>query len=343
MERRAAMNAIINQVLQGLIVIALDITLWSGRKKLRPEDLGGVALPPDKLASLGSKRIYDPDSLCIFATLKRQAERACSEVGVRFLGGYAVPETKLDDLYVELERIQTAFEKAKTHFLSSYDSKLADWLEEAGEWREIVARAVEPGSAIVSKLACGFTAYKVGMPEDIKAVATIEKQIGGLADQLIREVSKAALDAYEDSFKGRTEVTRKALRPLKAIQDKLTGLAFVAPEKISGITTNVEAALNAVPKTGPIEGAVLMGLVGALTELADIDGFVAAAEKAEAEAPVLPAAEAKKKQAPKARTPKAPRPEPDAVPEEKPESEIPVMPEIEMVPEQIEQPEAWFW
>ena len=339
------MNAIINQVLQGLIVIALDIPLWSARKKLRPEDLGGVNLPPDKLASLGSKRIYDPDSLNIFATLKRQAERACSEIGVRFLGGYAVPETKLDDLYAELERIQTAFGKAKTQFLSSYDSKLADWLEEAGEWREIVARAVEPGSAIGSKLACGFTAYKVGMPEDVKAMATVEKQVGGLADQLIREVSKAALDAYEDSFKGRTEVTRKALRPLKAIEDTLTGLAFVAPERISGITTNVEAALNAVPKTGPIEGAVLMGLVGALTELADIDGFVAAAEKAEAKALVLPAVEAhaKKKQASKARTPKAPQPKPDAVPEEEPEAEIPVMPEIEMIPEHMEQPEAWFW
>ena len=88
-------NTTISKVLQGLVLVHLSFSVWSGKKKLRPEDLKGANLPPDKLASLGSKRIFDPDALKVFATLKRQAERACEEVGVRFLGGYAIPEEKL--------------------------------------------------------------------------------------------------------------------------------------------------------------------------------------------------------------------------------------------------------
>ena len=342
------MSTVITQVLQGLIAVTLDITLWSARKKLRPEDLAGVVLPPDKLATLGSKRVYDPDSLCIFATLKRQAERACSDMGVRFLGGYAVPESKLDQLFIDLESIQDKYEQAKKSFLSNYDSKLDEWLDDAGEWREIVAKAVEPASAIAGKLTCGFTAYKVGMPEDVKAAASVEKQIGGLADQLIKEVSKVALDAYEESYKGRNEVTRKALRPLTAIQAKLNGLAFIAPEKISGIMENVEAALAAVPKTGPIQGAVLQGLKGTLMEIADIDGYNEAAEKVEAEALAEQVMEVQPEVKPipqaKAKKPRLPRkPAPEVMPESEPDTAM--IPEIQVIPEIMEtpQPENWFW
>ena len=48
------------QVLDNILALNLNITLWSARKKLTAEDFGGVELPPDDLASLGSKKICDP-------------------------------------------------------------------------------------------------------------------------------------------------------------------------------------------------------------------------------------------------------------------------------------------
>ena len=44
-------------VLDHLVVVNLDIHIWTARKKLVPLDLGGAELPPEDLASLGSKRI----------------------------------------------------------------------------------------------------------------------------------------------------------------------------------------------------------------------------------------------------------------------------------------------
>ena len=59
------------KVLDCLLALNLQVSIWSARKKLTPEDFSGVSaldLPPDDLASLGSKRVCDPDSLRIFSS-----------------------------------------------------------------------------------------------------------------------------------------------------------------------------------------------------------------------------------------------------------------------------------
>ena len=58
------------RILESLLALNLDISLWSARKKLTLEDFGNVELPPDDLATLGSKRIAPPENLRIFGTLK---------------------------------------------------------------------------------------------------------------------------------------------------------------------------------------------------------------------------------------------------------------------------------
>ena len=74
-----------------LTLVVLDIRIWSGRKKLRPEDLKlGTEVPPADLVSLGSKRICNPKALTVFSRKKKAAERACLIVGTRFLGGFAI-------------------------------------------------------------------------------------------------------------------------------------------------------------------------------------------------------------------------------------------------------------
>ena len=64
-----------SNALNDVIVVSLDVRIWSGRKKLRPEDLTTSGrLPPKDLVSLGSKKIFDPKALKPFAEVKRKAE-----------------------------------------------------------------------------------------------------------------------------------------------------------------------------------------------------------------------------------------------------------------------------
>ena len=82
------------KVLDNLLALNLNVNLWSARKKMVLEDFGGAELPPEDLASLGSKRIADPNSLKVFSTLKARAFNYLDRHGIRFMSGWAIPEDK---------------------------------------------------------------------------------------------------------------------------------------------------------------------------------------------------------------------------------------------------------
>ena len=80
-------------ILRNVVVISLsDTSLWTGRAKMTAEDLGlsDEQVPPDAIASLGSKRVIDGDALKPLNKIRYLMRRACLEVGTRFLGGFAV-------------------------------------------------------------------------------------------------------------------------------------------------------------------------------------------------------------------------------------------------------------
>lgn len=105
------------KVLDNLLALNLNVNLWSARKKMVLEDFGGAELPPEDLASLGSKRIADPNSLKIFATLKARALNYLDRHGIRFMSGWAIPEDKAGDIIRELIGIRDEFLKEKEAFL----------------------------------------------------------------------------------------------------------------------------------------------------------------------------------------------------------------------------------
>jgi hypothetical protein len=247
------------EVLANVVVINLKITLWSGRKKLCPEDLKGVNLPPDKLASLGTKRIYDPEALSVFATLKCKAERICLNAGTRFLSGYAIPEEKAPALLDELKAIGEEYAREKAEFLNRYQATLSEWIEAAGEWADIIRKAVETEEAACEKLSFSFTPFKVGPcvlereSADVGTMAQdlLENKVNGLAGQLLKEIGQSARQAFEASFRGRTKVTRKALRPINTIIDKLKGLMFCSPAADRGAVNKHKGGPRCPPRERP--------------------------------------------------------------------------------------------
>ena len=53
-------NATVTRILNQMSVIALDCSIWSGARRLKPEDLvlgKGGKLPSDEVVSLGSKKL----------------------------------------------------------------------------------------------------------------------------------------------------------------------------------------------------------------------------------------------------------------------------------------------
>ncbi len=254
-------------VLDHLLVVNLDIHIWTARKKLVPLDLGGAELPPEDLASLGSKRICNPEDLRSFTTLKARAVSVLERSGIRFLSGWAVPDTRIDDIMRELAVIRDEFNAAKESFLQRYEQSVQDWIARHPQWGNIIAGSTVSEEYVRSRLDFRWQVFQVAQPEAVdRNMDNLKEDIDRLGGTLFDEIAKAAGEAWHRCYAGKTEITRKALSPLKAMYDKLMGLTFVEP-RVAPVAELLDTAFRSIPKRGAITGSTLIMLQGLVSLL----------------------------------------------------------------------------
>ena len=241
------------KVLDSLLALHLEVNIWTARKKLSPEDFAGVTLPPEDLASLGSKRVCDPEALRVFGTLKARAVSLLDRHGVRFLGGWAIPESQADVIVTELDQILQDFNAAKEDFLSRYDESVRDWIAKHSGWEQIIADSTVSADYVRSRMGFLWRLYRIVPPDPVDPVMEgLKDEVASLGQTLFGEVSKTATEAWHKCFAGKTEITRKALSPLRTIHQKLSGLSFVEP-RVSPVADLIHTAFEHLPKRGRIE------------------------------------------------------------------------------------------
>jgi len=148
---------VMQRITDQLTLVCLDVRIWSGRKKLRAEDLKlGTEMPPEELVSLGSKRVCNPEALRVFHRLKKAAERACLLVGTRFLGGFAVAAEHAEAVADKLDALKSEFDAETSAFLSGYNEALEDWITSPGR--------ADRGGAVQRRIRTGHAPG--GRPED---------------------------------------------------------------------------------------------------------------------------------------------------------------------------------
>ena len=259
-----------------LVFVNLDITCWSGKKSLTPEDLGldRSQLPPETLVSLGEKQLIDPEALRAFVTLRGTARRHCLAVGTRFLGGYAVPTVKAQALLDRLDAVRCQYDAARATFLADYDDRLAAWAnQQPPEWRKMIRDALVPADYVGGRLRFAVQAVRFGAPAPtVVTHGGLAAALVGLSGQVLHEIAQLAKETLEKSYQGKAEVTRRALGPVRAIRDKLDGLSF-ADGRFRAIVGEIDRLLAAVPPQTPIRGRVLDGLRQLLCLAAQPDGL----------------------------------------------------------------------
>lgn len=267
------MSAVATRTLDNVIAVSLGISTWTGRKKLRLEDLkdvDGNKIPPSELASLGSKRIIDPKRIAVFEALRRRCERALSKIGVRFMGGWAIPEDRLDDITREMKANRLEFESEKALLLCDYEQVVNEWINAHPGWEEVIRSAITPIEYVQAQLRFEWYAFKLVTPADSEGEATqgLANATKGLGGRLLEEIATKAKETWEVTFKGKEMVTRKALRPIVAMREKMEALAFLNPVAMPTIDL-IDEVLNALPKSGDIKGRDLSSLMGLLSVLSD--------------------------------------------------------------------------
>lgn len=251
-------------VLDQLVVVNLDIHIWTARKKLSAADLNGAELPPGDLASLGSKRICNPEELRTFGTLKARAVSLLERNGIRFLSGWAIPETRMDAISIDLAAIRADFESARDKFLKRYDQVVQDWIASHPQWGGIIAGSTVDESYVRSRLSFRWQMFRVNSPSGVNSGElkdNLDADVDSLGQTLFDEIARSAKEAWQRCYMGKSEITRKALSPLKSIHDKLMGLTFVEP-RVAPVAELLDTAFRSIPRRGAITGTVLIMLQG---------------------------------------------------------------------------------
>lgn len=261
------MNKLNIKVLDQVALFHLDVHLWSGRKKLRPEDVRGQ-VPPAKLASLGSKRIVNPKQVAKFESLKRKAERVLHSNGLRVMGAYAIPIDKVQTVIAELEELKLDFNTKLTEFITNYDEAVRKWILDQEEWGEIIRSSITPVADIMNQMSFGWQVYHLRPTGDSMIDSGLNEQIGGLGQRLIKEVSSEAARIFEKQYLLKTRVPATATGTIYALHQKMLGLAFL-DAKAAALCSFLGEVLRESPKSGFIEGEALNKLFGMLLVLSD--------------------------------------------------------------------------
>jgi hypothetical protein len=267
-------------VLNHLAVVNLDVHIWSARCKLTPPDLGNAELPPEELASLGSKRICNPEELKTFTTLKARAVSVLERNGVRFLNGWAIPVAKIDDIGNELSVVRDEFNIAKDAFLQRYEQAVQDWIAKHPQWASIIAHSTVSEEYVRGRMGFKWQMFRIVPPQDAPSDAgdNLHDDISNLGNALFGEVAAAATETWHRCYAGKQEITRKALSPLKTMYEKLMGLTFVEP-RVAPVAELIKTAFDNIPKRGPVNGGVLLMLQGLVSLLCNPAALLDHAQK----------------------------------------------------------------
>lgn len=260
-------NTNVDKVLESLILVSLsEIHGISGRKKLKRSDFDdGVDLPPEVIVSLGSKKVIDPKLLNPFTQYKTKAHNLCSTVGIRFLGGYAVPADRVNDLIYALNDVKTEFYIYKRTFLNSdFDS----WIDQCEEkYRKILRdEASVDIKYMEDQIQFGFTAIHITPYGNDVIQNGIAGQIKSLTDEVFEEVS-GLVEGFLKNL-NQTAFSQHTINPLRRTAEKLSSLGFIS-DSVNKLAVYITDVLADVPVTGKVSGRKYSDILSLLNNLRD--------------------------------------------------------------------------
>lgn len=214
------------KILDNMSVVDLDFYIWSGRRKLNEDDVG-VKKVDSKVIHLGNKAIIDPETLKPFMKLRNDARALCLRLGMSFLNGFAIPNTKIDSLSEDLDSVVYSMEQLKSEFLTNYRHNCEQWVKKNPSLADVIEAAQLSKENVEKRLGFDYTIVKVRGANETHT-SKLGVKVSGMAQSLLSEVNFEATKFFQANFtKGKNVVPVKTRDALELLRQKVDGLAFL--------------------------------------------------------------------------------------------------------------------
>jgi hypothetical protein len=154
-----------------------------------------------------------------------------------------------------------------TEYLDSYEQSNTEWIAEHPAWEQWLRNSMMSRGEIENRFKFEFQAYKITSGGQGALMNDgLQQEQNGLLGQLLSEIEKMAAEAWATSYENKDRAGQKALSPIRTMLNKLKTLSYIS-SKVNVLIKRVNDVLDALPKTGPIEGADLSSVCGLLNLL----------------------------------------------------------------------------
>lgn len=259
-------------VLKDVAMVMLNITVWSGAKKLEPSDFINVDvddLPSSRVASFGIKHLIDKERLAPFKSVRGYADRLCARWGTRFLGGFAVPQDCVEHVSQELRLLCDRFEQEIDRFMADYDQATEEWINSNPEFGEVLRRSILPPAVVRSRFKASYSIFEIDAhPRDttqsLGSVTTdlIDSVLLGVVGSLKTLIDRSsALKTYRHEVRDTIAETAQKIR------------RFAFMDASGGMITLADDLQRAATGNGTIKGAEFDSLWRIIGSFGTVDGL----------------------------------------------------------------------
>lgn len=264
----------IDNLYDALTLVSLDFDIWSGQTRLINSDIKlgvGGELPPDRLAMLGSKRVIATSCLASFQRLKSEARRRLEAVGVTFMGGYAIPTSRADEVVKELDRIRAEYKSEKAAFLASYESNVEVWVSQNRKYESAIREGALTVEEVERRIDFKYAVFNITPPRDPDLAVRLNEKVIEVGNTLMDDVCATAEAMFVRAFEGRDRINKNVRRTLQKIHDKVFGLTFLNGDlvRLTDMLRLTIAGIDQYDGSREVSAAFSAQLVGIVAVLRD--------------------------------------------------------------------------
>jgi len=240
-------------------LVHLDIKIWGGERNLERGDFDPSVipdLPDEKVATLGRKKLIDTKHLKPMSTFRHQAHLLLEKEGVRFMGGYAIPDEAVRRVSLQLSSLCDEFALTLDQFISRYDELVDQWASENPDFANVILESKIPAGIVRSRCKANFAIYRVASSNSDPS-GSLQEHGSGLMDKVLQDAF-ASLQVYVEKVdeglkRGWDNSFRCTVRSsIKAVAEKLRRFAF--SDTTGGFLPFAAMLEDAVQGDGKIEG-----------------------------------------------------------------------------------------
>jgi len=259
--------------LDAVVLVQVDIRAsdLSGKVE-RIRDLPTENMPPANLVSAGVRHFCDPSLKTVFNTIRKAAERACAEVGIPLLKGWAIPKDKAAKLDDTLRKLAVDFNIKADDLVRRLPTAYTEWEEANPGWEDLLRRDRPDPKDVRPRYRFRHVLYRMRpAADDIDDPLNEGLGItrGSLLEAILDDVAGKSGEVLEKHFAGKAQVNGRVMTTIGVLANKLRSFAMVDPLVIP-VASMIGDVLAQIGQTnamlGVSETSALRGLLSVMTD-----------------------------------------------------------------------------